>query len=66
MNSSCYNVKTSATVRKRTNKQSNNVKETMENPEESLLLHEDEEIIEVIDLNDTEHTAGNVCMVYDT
>lgn len=34
----------------------------MDNPEEdSLNLHEDEEIIEVIDLNDTEQTAG-VCV----
>jgi len=31
----------------------------MENPEEDLLqLHDDEEIIEVIELSDTEHTAG--------
>ncbi len=34
----------------------------MDNPEEdSLILHEDEEIIEIIDLNDTEQTAG-VCL----
>lgn len=34
----------------------------MDNPEEdSLNLHEDEEIIEVIDLSDTEQTAG-VCL----